>query len=149
MNEREILEKIMESAQDLRVPETLKPEQIKKQLEGGTNQNQKRRRNRYRAAAAAACLCFCFGAAGLAYHQQSARQQISDTQTAGSHKPGNAASSITEDRNDYGNADGSEEHDSADHTTEDSDVTQETPVKKLGNMYAIAADYGEIGRAHV
>ena len=34
MNEREILEKIMESAQDLRVPETLKPEQIKKQLEG-------------------------------------------------------------------------------------------------------------------
>ncbi len=144
MNEREILEKIMESAQDLRVPETLKPEQIKKQLEGGTNQNQKRRRNRYRAAAAAACLCFCFGAAGLAYHQQSARQQISDTQTAGSHKPGNAASSITEDRNDYGNADGSEEHDSADHTTEDSDVTQETPVKKLGNMYAIAADYGEV-----
>ncbi len=144
MNEWEILEKIMESAQDLRVPETLKPEQVKKQLEGGTNQNQKRRRNRYRAAAAAACLCFCFGAAGLAYHQQSARQQISDTQTAGSHKPGNAASSITEDRNDYGNADGSEEHDSADHTTEDSDVTQETPVKKLGNMYAIAADYGEV-----
>lgn len=145
MNEREILEKIMESAQDLRVPETLKPEQIKKQLEDGTNQNQnqKRRRNRYRAAAAAACLCFCFGAAGLAY-QQSARQQISDRPPTGSHKPGNATSNITEGRKDYENVTGSAEHDNADHTVENSDATQAAPVKKLGKMYALAADYGEV-----
>ncbi len=145
MNEREILEKIMESAQDLRVPETLKPEQIKKQLEDGTNQNQiqKRRRNRYRAAAAAACLCFCFGAAGLAY-QQSARQQISDRPPTGSHKPGNPTSSITEGRKDYENVTGSAEHDNADHTVENSDATQAAPVKKLGKMYALAADYGEV-----
>lgn len=147
MNEREILEKIMESAQDLRVPETLKPEQIKKQLEDGTNQNQnqiqKRRRNRYRAAAAAACLCFCFGAAGLAY-QQSARQQISDRPPTGSHKPGNATSNITEGRKDYENVTGSAEHDNAAHTAEDLDETQAAPVKKLGKMYALAADYGEV-----
>ena len=42
MNEREILEKIMESAQDLRVPETLKPEQIKNEGETVTGPRQQR-----------------------------------------------------------------------------------------------------------
>ena len=54
MEDREMLEKIAQSAQGLDIPEALKPEQIKKRF--------KKKRSRYRAVAAAACLCLCFGA---------------------------------------------------------------------------------------
>lgn len=143
MDEREILEKIAGSAEYLQVPEELKPDQVRKQL---TNRRRKYRRH-YRAAAAAACLCICFGVGGLVYQndrQQSKHSQVQEGQTeqrsdlekeqlaaAWKHEPAIDASKNGDSREDAGE--------------EDAAVGQEKqPVKKLGNMYTLASDYGSV-----
>ena len=57
MDEREMLEKIADSAQDLPVPKHLQPDQVRRQLKGRPYKTGKH----YRMIAAAACLCLCFG----------------------------------------------------------------------------------------
>lgn len=187
MDEREMLDKIVESAQGLYVPEALKPEQIKKRLEGRTH----RKRNRYRTVAAAACLCFCFGLAGLSY-QNYTRQydtQAADTNLTGNangnesgngtgNGTANASGSGTGNGNGTGNASGGGtgnengtanasgngtgnggsdgagndgggklpvmDADKDNDAVNDAETAKAVPVKKLGNMYSLAADYGEV-----
>ena len=193
MDEREMLGKTAESAQGLCVPEALKPEQIRKRLEGRTY----RKWSKYRMVAAAACVCLCFAAAGLSYQDNTRRQALdrylADSDGAG-HGSGNAAggghggsnaagggnssgidgsggngsgddgsggngsgygssggngsgndgSGVTGGENGSGNLPGGMEDDRTDHAADDADPVQETPVKKLGNMYTLASDYGKV-----
>ena len=120
MEDREMLEKIAQSAQGLDIPEALKPEQIKKRF--------KKKRSRYRAVAAAACLCLCFGAGSAAYFNE--QKQVKYSQTAG-------ISGETDDG-------------AAAQTDLESMPGKETeapaPVKKLGKMYKLASGYQEVYR---
>ena len=113
MEDREMLEKIAQSAQGLDIPEALKPEQIKKRF--------KKKRSRYRAVAAAACLCLCFGAGSAAYFNE--QKQVKYSQTAG-------IAGETDDG-------------AAAQTDLESMPGKETeapaPVKKLGKMYKLAS----------
>lgn len=137
MNEREnkeklmekMIEKISESAQPLRVPKELEPEQIRQKLKG----NRSGTWNRYRTAAAAACLCICFGAAGLVY-QNSVRQTI-NKELKQELKQETKQASNQETNQETGKKTKQDNEDAA-HT-----VPKE-PVKKLGKMYTLASGYG-------
>lgn len=153
MDEREMIEKIKKSAQQIDVPKELWPEQIRKQLEQGKEQPAARAGRkkwyRYRAAAAAACLCLCFGAAGLAYRTQSRQQAVgegvqmrpeqkmeeSDRSTQASN--GQQADNVQGEATEYA--------ENADHDVSRPDtVLLPEPVKKLGKMYTLADDYGSV-----
>ena len=72
MDEREMIEKIAQSAQNLKVPDTLKPEQVQKQLQ--IQKQQKQKRKKYRFLSAAACLCLCFGMGSMVYQNHISSQ---------------------------------------------------------------------------
>lgn len=133
MNEREIIEKISESAQQLRVPKELEPDQIRQQLGG----RRSRIWNRCKTAAAAACLCICFGAAGLGY-QHSAKQTVNkeSNQETGRKTEQNKEYTASEHR---GQAQ-TDTHGAAIQETTHAELKE--PVKKLGKMYTLASGYG-------
>lgn len=126
MDERDMLDKIKESAGDVEVPDALKPHQIAITLKTGRN----KKRKIYRNIAVAACLCFCFGLGGAAYKnsmnsqadsKQSQRQQASDRQMIEQEEK-----------------DGTKDMDVA---VDDSRVL---PLQKIGKMYTLASDYGDV-----
>ena len=128
MDEREMLEKIADSAQDLPVPKHLQPDQVRRQLKGRQNKTG----NHYRTIAAAACLCLCFGA-GLFVSQNGVRMMPSNQMQ-------NGGSSHTEDQKDRIS-------DTKEQDADDSKAVrmqQKVSAKKLGKMYTLASDYGAV-----
>lgn len=168
MDERDMIEKIKKSAQQIDVPKELRPEQIRKRLEQGKEQPAahagRKKWYRYRAAAAAACLCLCFGAAGLVYRTQSRQQAVgegvqmrpeqkmeeSDGSTASDKKMEEPdGSTQASDKNgqqaDHVQGEATEYGENTDHDVSRPDtVLRPEPVKKLGKMYTLADDYGSV-----
>ncbi len=128
MNEREMLEKIADSAQDLPVPKHLQPDQVRRQLKGRPYKTG----NHYRMIAAAACLCLCFGI-GLFVSKNGVRMMPSNQMQ-------NGGSSHTEDQKDRIS-------DTKEQDADDSKAVrmqQKVSAKKLGKMYTLASDYGAV-----
>ncbi len=126
MEDRDLLKKIEQSAQDLRVPNALEPEQVKEQLKNKNRRIQKSRR--YRMIAAAACLCLCFGAGSAAYQNDTRQANYSQPLEKLDEKEENAA----------------ENQPAPGESTAGLDLAEEAPVKKLGKMYTLASNYGEV-----
>lgn len=161
MDEREMLEKIAQSAQNLKVPDALKPEQVQKQLKNNRQPEYRTKRYRYQALAAAACLCLCFGLGGLVYQNHVKSQAQSGLKEAGTDvSPGENQTDKQTDHTQLADAAG--EHTSREDTIENglgeaqkhTDKNQmessqmnpagEKPMKKIGKMYTLASDYGEV-----
>lgn len=144
MDDREMLEKIAESARHLPTPPQLKPDQIEKRLKHTRSRGWKRQKY----AVAAACLCVCFGMAGFVY-QNNAKQIQSDMEremqtdreadrTTGKNPKTNLAENT-----------GKEDAEKEDTGKEDTEKKEEVakqyePVKKLGKMYTLASGYLEV-----
>ncbi len=185
MNEQNMLEKIRQSAQDIKVPDSLRPEQMQKQLQ---KKHRTASKMAWQKTLAAACLCVCFGAGGLAYaYQNYAGSQQAQWENAGSRagtgrpEPGSSIAGMDADKSGSrtddagkeaaGNAAGMDadksgsrtddagkeaaESISGMHTEEgsasadgaDKDAAnplQEAPLKKIGKLYTLASDYGEV-----
>lgn len=138
MEEREMLEKIRQSAQDLKVPEALSPDNVRNKLKGrDVKSRHVKKWNSFRKAAIAACLCICFGAGGLVYRNYT-KQQMEEVQK---HEPNQAAGQdIWKD-----GADPEADQDAWNSSQMwKADAEQEAPVKKLGKMFTLASDYGEV-----
>lgn len=147
MEEREILEKIKQSAQDLEVPEALRPDQVRNKLKGGRKNRHVKKWNSFGTIAAAACLCICFGTGGLVYRnytkQQTEMEQMQkyeQDQAAGQDIRKDGSSQAADQ--DVWKPSRVKEADQ--DTRTDVDTEQEAPVKKLGKMYTLASDYGEV-----
>lgn len=144
MDERSILEKIEESARDLEVPDALKPEQIQKQLEnaGGI----KKRRRWHRSLAAAACLCLCFGLGSMAYRNYISSQVKTgmDEYKAGM-QTGQNKSELEKHTDSAGIAEEAGDYETGDSgSSQAAETVKEAPLKKIGKMYTLASDYGEV-----
>lgn len=130
----DMLNKIAASAQDAAVPESLKPEQIEQRLKG----RRQKKRKFYKAACAAACLCLCFGAGGAAYIRNNADNAAYVKED--SAVPNDDAAVKQEDSN--------RKADKADAAqmaqAESAAKEEEAPLKKIGRMYTLASDYGEV-----
>lgn len=139
MDERTILEKIAESAHDMKTPEALKPQPMEKKLK---SIRQKKLRS-YRAVAAAACLCLCFGAGSLAY--STTRLADSGKSASGLERgtagQDGAAGTLADDA---GNAKDAAVGNADDAGTEEARAKTEPPLKKIGRMFTLASDYGEV-----
>ena len=139
MNDQEMLDKLKESAGDIRIPQALEPEQIKNQLRG-------RRRSKkkwYRLAATAACLCLLAGSISYQSYVSNRHNQY-DMQNRGPFKNGQASGSVSADNR---QASGWEDTDGNSTDTVKENITDtdgEKPLKKLGKMYTLASDYGEV-----
>ena len=102
MNEQNMLEKIRQSAQDIKVPDSLRPEQMQKQLQ---KKHRTASKMAWQKTLAAACLCVCFGAGGLAYaYQNYAGSQQAQWENAGSRagtgrpEPGSSIAGMDADK---------------------------------------------------
>lgn len=141
MKEREMLEKIRQSAQDMEVPEALRPDQVRNKLKDGSVKSRHVKKwNSFGKIAAAACLCICFGTGGLVYRNYANRQ--TEMERVQKHEQDQAAGSSQEADQDVQNPSRVREADQ--DTKADADTEQEAPVKKLGKMYTLASDYGEV-----
>lgn len=144
MDERSVLEKIKESARDLEVPDALKPEQIQKQLENTAGI--KKRRRRHRSLAAAACLCLCFGLGSMAYRNHVSSQVKSgvDEYETGM-KTGQNEPELEKHTDSAGMEEAAGDHDTGDSgSSQAAEPVKEAPLKKIGKMYTLASDYGEV-----
>ena len=139
MNDQEMLDKLKESAGDIRIPQALEPEQIKKQLQG----RRRIKKKWYRLAATAACLCLLAGSISYQSYVSNSHNQY-DMQNRGPFKNGQASRTVSDDNrqaSDWEDTDGN----STDTVKENiTDTDGEKPLKKLGKMYTLASDYGEV-----
>ncbi len=144
-DEEEMLKKIAESARDLKAPDALKPDGMISRLKRGRN----RKRRSLKMAAAAACLCLCFGGGSLAMRatnigleeNQKALSGIDFSQSQSGRQK------AVEDTADEASVIEKETDEMA-IVTDDSDSEDqaevEAPLKKIGKMYTLASDYGEV-----
>lgn len=143
MDEREMLEKIADSAQDLTVPKYLQPDQVRRQLKGRPYKTGKY----YRMIAAAACLCLCFGI-GLFVSQNDVRKMsgslVQDGESSNAQEQKDRISAAKKQDT---NLSILENDEAGAETGEDSEAVsmqQKVSVKKLGKMYTLASDYGAV-----
>lgn len=143
MDEREMLEKIADSAQDLPVPKHLQPDQVRRQLKGRPYKTGKH----YRMIAAAACLCLCFGI-GLFVSEHDVRKMsgslVQDGESSNAQEQKDRISAAK--KQDI-NLSILENDEAGAETGEDSEAVsmqQKVSVKKLGKMYTLASDYGAV-----
>lgn len=147
MDGKEILKKITESAENVEMPDALNPYQIKARL----NSARKKKIRAYKTVAVAACMCLCFGIGSYAYSTN--RDIGSGNAPGGYHRQqGNkgagqgiqASGTYTDDGQDLdGKAAGT---DVAGEGEKDSDKKgqAEAPLKKIGKMFTLASDYGDV-----
>lgn len=132
--DKDMLNKIKASAQDIKVPPQLAPEQVEKQLE-----SRKRRKNRLvRMAAAAACLCLCFGAGSAAYYNN--RNHTSESM----QQAGQEGLAAKQDRKAAGTAGNDRKNSGVKSGGADSSTLEVPPLEKIGKMYTLASDYEEV-----
>ncbi len=143
MDEREMLEKIADSAQDLPVPKHLQPDQVRRQLKRRPYKTGKH----YRMIAAAACLCLCFGI-GLFVSEHDVRKMsgslVQDGESSNAQEQKDRISAAK--KQDI-NLSILENDEAGAETGEDSEAVsmqQKVSVKKLGKMYTLASDYGAV-----
>ncbi len=143
MDEREMLEKIADSAQDLTVPKHLQPDQVRRQLKRRPYKTGKH----YRMIAAAACLCLCFGI-GLFVSQNDVRKMsgslVQDGESSNAQEQKDRISAAKKQDT---NLSILENDEAGAETGEDSEAVsmqQKVSVKKLGKMYTLASDYGAV-----
>lgn len=156
--EQDMRYKIIKSAENIQIPDPLKPESIKASLDNSLNAAEKqtagpgnlsRRKNRsriYRNLAAAACLCLCFGGSALFYSyynnhikSNADNQELQFSQTEA--KDDKHTGSQAEAEND-GNANGQKTQSSNDTAA----VNEEKTVKKIGKFYTLASNYRQVYR---
>ena len=156
MKEHELLEKIFASAQTLETPDALAPEEIKKRLQRA----QAARRRRMKKITAAACICICaLGAGSAVFYGNRAQKQLTvQSASGGDTAADEAAAGITDDgQQSFGTAGGDTAADetaagitggnSAANTAEqaaDADEPEREPLKKIGKLYTLAEDYGDV-----
>lgn len=170
MDEREMLEKIAQSAQNLKVPDTLKPEQVQKQLQ--IQKQQKQKRKKYRFLSAAACLCLCFGMGSMVYQNhissqaqaglkadaaktQAGQEENGTDAQAGQEESaidaqagqGESGSDVQAGQNQAEHAQTAEAADNetaADGLQKEQNNNSVKPLKKIGRMYTLASGYGDV-----
>lgn len=134
MTEKELLEKIKSSAQEIEVPESLSPESMKKKLEDGLSEKQKRDHwhvtagRKVIAAAMAVIVC---GMGAVAAYQSHGSRAGADSAVVGMETAADAA----------GGMEASAE--SVEMAAEET-VAEREPKVDAGEMYVVAKNYGEI-----
>ncbi|MDE7313511.1 MAG: beta-propeller domain-containing protein [Eubacterium sp.] len=155
MEEREMLKKIAESAQELKAPKALEPDQVKRMLQSERIKNSEKKSgagkgrhlqkwSRYRTAAAAACLCLCFGAGGIAYQNHMRQENYSQSTEILEGKGKQTAAEAGADEKAANDTMAQNTTNTKTETAEDADTAVEAPVKKLGKMYTLASGYEEV-----
>jgi len=143
MEEKEMLEKIAQSAQELEVPEALEPDQVRNRLKD----RRAKKWNYYRTIAAAACLCLCFAAGGIAYRNDTKRQVQTEQVQEDRARKAAGQEAWNPSRMPESGQETEEKNNGTKRKHEGmnaADTEQEAPVKKLGKMYTLASDYGEV-----
>lgn len=138
MDDRELLNKIKESAGPMKVPRQLEPEQIQARLEG----RMRVKKRWYKMATAAACLCLCFGIGSVVYSNSNriGADVLQQNQPGGT--TGDIQSSVPAE-----NGTQTSRADSAgQEQKQDTEAKPEQPMKKIGKMYTLASDYKEVYR---
>lgn len=143
MDEREMLEKIADSAQDLPVPKHLQPDQVRRQLKGRPYKTGKH----YRMIAAAACLCLCFGI-GLFVSEHDVRKMsgslVQDGESSNAQEQKDRISAAKKQDINLSILENDEAGAEAGEDSEAVSMQQKVSVKKLGKMYTLASDYGAV-----
>lgn len=131
MTEKELLEKIKSSAEEIEVPESLSPESIKKKLDDCTAGKQTKFYRHFSAgkkvAAAAVMLLVC-GTGAVATYRSLGSSAVADKATAGMEMAETTVSGIAE---------------SVEATAEETTAERE-PKTDAGEMYVVAENYGQI-----
>lgn len=149
MNEQELREKIEESAERVRIPDTLSPQNIQKKLEGKRKKiaDERKRAWRYRTkmVSAAAVLAVCIVGSFVGYSQWRKRDTAQDAanadilqgeEFAGENAAGSGMDDVTQ-----GNG-GQNIAEETEGNAENKAIHK--PKKNAGDLYTVAGDYGEV-----
>ncbi len=82
MRNEDILRQVKKESRQIRIPESLSPEQMRQRLEQQSVAAKKKKKVKWKGLATAACLCLAFGGSVLAFRHLSIREQILQEQTS-------------------------------------------------------------------